>query len=128
MEDDTRPLILAIDDDPVTLNLTVAILKNDYRLRPFTVPDMAFKYLSRTKAEVSLTLLDYHMPLMSGPEVFKRLHEYPATIGAPVIFMTGLADKAAEEKLVSSGVAGIIHKPPAAKELMEKIKEVLRPD
>jgi len=125
MARDARPLILAIDDDPITLNLAVAILKNYYRLRPFTVPEMAFKYLSRSDAEVHLALLDYHMPLMSGPEVFKCLRSYSLMSGVPVIFMTGLTDKAAEEELLASGATGIIHKPPTAVDLLGKIKDIL---
>lgn len=126
MGKDDRPLILALDDDPVTLNLAVAILKNDYRLRPFTVPDMALKYLSQGAAEVSLALLDYHMPLMSGPDFLKRLRQYPATAEVPVLFLTGLIDRAAEEELMAAGAAGLIPKPPSAPVLLGKIEELLR--
>ncbi len=125
MGQDVRPLIFTIDDAPVTLNLTVAILKRDYRLRPFACPLMAFKYLSRPEAETDLVLLDYQMPQMSGPEVFRRLKQYPATASAPVIFMTGMTDQATGDELLAAGAAGLVAKPPTAPVLLKTIKSIL---
>ena len=122
---DTRPIIMAIDDDPVVLNLVVVILKKHYRLRPFTSARMAFKYLALPGSSVDLVLLDYHMSEMNGPEVLARLRSDPKTSSVPVIFLTGLIDQDSEEKLLKMGAAGFVPKPPQAETVLAKIRKWL---
>jgi len=122
---DTRPIIMAIDDDPVVLNLVVVILKKKYRLRPFTSARMAFKYLALPGATADLVLLDYHMADMNGPEVLAKLRSDAATSSIPVVYLTGLIDEGGPAELLKSGAADFISKPPQAETLLAKVEEWL---
>lgn len=125
MNSDLRPIILAIDDDPVILNLTVGILRKAYRLRPFTSGRMAFKYLGLPGARVDLILLDHQMPDFDGPAVLEKLRDDLATRDIPVIFMTGLDRADDVEALKQKGAADYVSKPPTAGDLLEKIGRCL---
>ena len=127
MTSDTRPIIMAIDDDPVILNLSVGILRKTYRLRPFTSGKVAFKYLDLPGSKADLILLDHQMPDMDGPEILEKLRANQATRDIPVIFMTGLDRDDDEEALKKQGVADYIRKPPVAADLLTTISRHLPP-
>ena len=112
---------MAIDDDPVILNLTVVVLRKSYRLRPFTSGKAAFKYLDLPGSKADLILLDHQMPEMDGPAVLEKLRADQATRDIPVIFMTGLDRADDQATLKKQGVADYILKPPVAADLLEKI-------
>ena len=125
MEPDQRPIIMAVDDDPVLLNLTVGMLRKDYRLRPFTSGRMAFKYLALPGSRADLALLDYQMPDMDGPELWRRLKAESATRDIPVVFMTGLEDADSASTLLAEGAAAFISKPPRPAELLATLRSIL---
>jgi len=120
------PIILAIDDDPVILNLTVGLLRKKYRLRPFTSGLTAFKYLALPAGRADLILLDYHLPDLSGPEIMARLRSDPATAGIPVIFLTGLSEEGDAAEIMKLGAVDYLKKPPAAADLLSKVELHLR--
>ncbi|MBO5620444.1 MAG: response regulator, partial [Butyrivibrio sp.] len=83
-----------------------------------------FKLLA--KKRVDLILLDYMMPEMDGPEVFKKLKEDPLYAYIPVIFLTGVKEKDVVIKtLVDLKPQGYIVKPSKKSELVAKIIDVL---
>lgn len=129
MSDENNQIILTIDDDPVTLNLIVAILKKWYKVRPFISADTAFCYLALSGAEskADLILLDYHMPDFSGPEVLRKLKSEPNYASIPVIFLTGRAGENAVDdlELLALGAVDVIGKPPSAATLCAKIESHL---
>lgn len=125
MASDHRPIIMAIDDDPVTLNLAVVMLRRTYRLRPFTSGKAAFKFMALPGSKVDLILLDHQMPDMDGPEILKKLRADEATSRIPVIFMTGLDDDDELARLKELGAADCVRKPPVAADLLEKISRRL---
>ena len=127
MTSDTRPIIMAIDDDPVILNLTVGILRKAYRLRPFTSGKTAFEYLALPGSGVDLILLDHQMPEMDGPAILEKLRSDEATRDIPVIFMTGLDQASDEDRLRGGGAADYVRKPPVAADLLAKVKHHLGP-
>lgn len=116
---------MAVDDDPVLLNMTVGLLRRDYRLRPFTSGRMAFKYLALPGPRPDLVLLDYQMPEMDGPEVWRRLQTEAATRNIPVVFMTGLDDLRSASELLARGAAAFIAKPPRSAELLSVLRSIL---
>lgn len=126
MTPDAPPIILAIDDDPVILNLTVGLLRKKYRLRPFTSGLTAFKYLALPTGRADLILLDYQMPDLSGPEIIARLRSDPATAGLPVIFLTGLGEEGDGAEMLKLGAVDYLKKPPAPAELLRKVELHLR--
>lgn len=122
---DERPIIMAIDDDPLVLNLTVGIVKKLYRVRPFTRTETAVKYLTLPRGPgADLILLDYQMPDMNGRQALEKLRSIPAAQNIPVLFLTGLTGDM--EDLSGPGVAGVITKPPAPADLLARIELSLR--
>lgn len=71
-----------------------------------------------------LVLLDWMMPGMDGPTLFRRLKEDERTKGLPVVFMTAKASGAELAELKQLGAAGTISKPFAPKDLPEQLRAI----
>ncbi len=86
-----KKTILVVDDDPSYLNLVRGWLKGDYKVAMANSGLQAIKWLGRNKAD--LILLDYEMPVTSGPQVLEMLRNDAETASIPVMFLTGKGDK-----------------------------------
>ncbi len=73
-----------------------------------------------------LVLLDVFLPKGSGFDVCKQLKMADETKGIPIIMVTGSGDKHIEEQCKNLGAVGCIIKPYEAKDLIEKIEEVIK--
>lgn len=60
---------------------------------------------------VDAVLLDYMLPDMDGPAVFKALRLLPRHGATPVIFVTGKSRPEEVARLTAMGAAGVIGKP-----------------
>jgi diguanylate cyclase (GGDEF)-like protein len=106
---DTRPSILAVDDESLYLELIADILGDDYEVLVATE--------GRTGLEIAvsnapqLVLLDLMMPGIDGFEVYKRLKADHRTCEIPAIFITGRSDLAAEIEGLKMGAVDYITKP-----------------
>lgn len=105
----TRPLILAVDDEASNLQLLRQILQDHYRLL-FAKDGARALELARTE-QPDLVLLDVMMPGMSGFEVCAALKAHPATASVPVIFVTALTETADEVEGFEAGAVDYITKP-----------------
>lgn len=120
MNKNTKPVIAAIDDDPVILNSLVTILKTEYGVRPFTSGKMALDFLAGQA--IDLILLDYKMPDMTGFEVLKALQNNPLTHDIPVIFLTGSIDSDSEVEALEHGAVDYITKPIRPRLLLTRVR------
>lgn len=120
MSKSTIPIIMAIDDDPVTLNSLASMLKAEYAIRPFTSGKTALDYLARQV--VDLILLDYQMPEVSGLEVLRTLQSNPHTHEIPTIFLTGFTDSESEIKALELGAVDYITKPVRPRLLLTRVR------
>jgi len=105
----TRPLILAVDDEASNLQLLRQILQDHYRLL-FAKDGARALELVRSESP-DLILLDVMMPGMSGYEVCAALKANPATASVPVIFVTALTETADEVEGFEAGAVDYITKP-----------------
>ena len=80
---DSRPLVLAADDEPVNLQTIVELLRAEFRLRVASDGVTALE-LARQSEAPDVILLDIMMPAMNGYEVCRRLKENAATRDIPV--------------------------------------------
>lgn len=119
-----KPIILAIDDDPVILNSLLSILGALYDTRPVKSADAALGYLARYSAD--LILLDCNMPGMDGFEFMEKLKSSGATRDIPVIFLTGSDDPADEAKALASGASDFILKPVKPALLLARVAAALK--
>ena len=103
----TSATILILDDDVSVVNSVLSVLKNNYKVRPFTSGKSLLKYLEKFSAD--LILMDFHMPEMTGDEVLEKIHQDPSKRNIPIIFLTGSADSEAE--LLAKGAMDYLLKP-----------------
>ncbi len=108
-EQDTRKLLLLVDDEAVNLRLLQQILQEDYRL--LIAKDGARALELAASASPDLILLDVMMPGMTGHEVCERLKASDATHHIPVIFVTALSDETDETRGFALGAVDYITKP-----------------
>jgi len=69
-----------------------------------------------------LVMLDWMMPGMDGPTLFRKLREDPRTKDLPVVFITAKANPAELAELRSLGALGTISKPFAPKDLPDQLR------
>ncbi|TMO81668.1 two-component system response regulator [Pseudoalteromonas sp. S3776] len=104
-----KPLILIVDDEPSNLHVLVEGLLADYDVRISTSGEQALVFIESTRPD--LILLDIMMPGMDGYEVCKILKAKQNTKGIPIIFVTALTEEESEEKGFAMGAIDYIHKP-----------------
>ena len=71
-----------------------------------------------------LVMLDWMMPLMDGPAVFRAMRDHPDLKSVPVVFITAKASQKEMDELRALGVAGTISKPFSPKELPDQIRAI----
>lgn len=117
---DSKPIIMAIDDDSIILNSVTSTLKADYSVRPFISGETALKYLSAHSAD--LILLDYQMPGLTGFDVLLELQASERTADIPVIFLTGAISGEIEAEVLEQGAVDYILKPIKPSSLMIRVR------
>ena len=83
--------ILIIDDDPTYMGVIRGWLRDYYKVSMVTSGTQALTWLAKNHAD--LILLDYEMPVVSGPQVLEMLRSEPEYRHIPVFFLTGKSDK-----------------------------------
>ena len=71
-----------------------------------------------------LVLLDWMMPGMDGPALFRKMLEIPETKSLPVVFITAKASQRELDELRKLGAAGTISKPFSPKDLPEQLRTI----
>ena len=83
--------ILVVDDDGTMLRTLKLWLSDKYQVYMANSGMSAIQLLA--KNEVDLILLDYEMPVLSGPKVLEMIRSEPTTRNTPVMFLTAKNDK-----------------------------------
>ena len=105
-----RATVLIVDDDPGNLSILGNLLQPHHDVLAAPSGKRALQICAGTP-KPDLILLDVLMPHMDGYDVLARLHENPATLDIPVIFVTGLDSTEDEEKGLALGAVDYIAKP-----------------
>ena len=103
-----RKTVLLVDDDGDYLKLVNSWLSKKYNVALVSSGMQALTYLANNKPD--LILLDYSMPVISGPQVLEMIRSEPDTDDIPVIFLTGKDDRESVMKGLQLGPAGYILK------------------
>lgn len=91
--------ILVVDDDGVMLRTIKSWLSEKYQVFMVNSGMAAITFLA--KNSVDLILLDYEMPVTTGPQVLEMLRSEPSTSELPVMFLTVKSDKESVMKVIS---------------------------
>lgn len=73
-----------------------------------------------------LVLLDWMMPVLDGPALFRRIRETAGLQAIPVVFITAKASQRELEELRGMGAAGVLSKPFSPKDLPEQLRAIWR--
>jgi len=122
---DSKPLILAVDDDEDNLLLLA------YSLEPLgcsllTAVDGRSALSLARSYQPDLILLDVLMPYMNGVEVVSQLREDPKIKTIPVIAVTALAIAEDRERLLQVGFNDYISKPYMLEDIEASVRRYLR--
>ncbi len=104
-----KKTILVVDDSPIMLKTIREQLREFYDVVIVTSGKLALKYLKDNRAD--MMLLDYDMPEMSGLDVLKTMKADAGTKGIPVVFLTGVSERAKIAQALALGPQGYLLKP-----------------
>ena len=124
MDNQTKPRILCVDDDKVTLRaIERSLMVNGYSVLTAENGARALQTLQSVRPD--LILLDAMMPGMDGYEVCSRLRQNEDFNSIPVIFVTSLEQKEDKVKAFSLGAADYLNKPIQKDILLAKVAACL---
>lgn len=117
--------VFIIDDEPNMVKMATALLQeNDYVVGSSNDPEEGLKRVIDSPPD--LVLLDIRMPKMDGYEVCKRLKANPHTKDVPVIIVSIRKEEADVVTGLELGADDYIEKPLRKRELLARVKAVLR--
>ncbi|MFA7061047.1 MAG: response regulator, partial [Pedobacter sp.] len=117
--------ILVVDDDATILHVLVAILECEgFAVMPALSGKIALSAIDISPPD--LILLDILMPGLDGFEVCRRLKANEATMGIPVIFVSGKDD--VEDKCAAFDAGGVdyVTKPFNGQEVIARVRTHLQ--
>ena len=113
--------ILMVDDDPTFLKMMKGWLEGDYRVTIVTSGTQALMYIADNKPD--LILLDYEMPIISGPQVLEMIRSESKVEHTPVIFLTGKGDRDSVMKVMELRPDGYLLKSLPREKILASVKE-----
>ena len=116
-----KKTILIVDDDITYMRTVYEWLKDQYHVGMAANGVQAISYLAKNKAD--LVLLDYEMPIASGPQVLQMLKNDTETDHIPVMFLTGHSDRESVMSVVGLKPADYLLKTIDKERLLEKLKD-----
>ncbi len=121
----TKDKILIIEDEEAIRDmLGYALMKEGFSCEEATDVDQARVTIESNRP--SLILLDWMLPGMSGIDYARRLRSVPETRDIPIIMLTAKGEEADKIKALDTGADDYITKPFSTKELIARVKAVLR--
>jgi len=124
------PLVLAVDDDFITLQLAQDML-TDEGFEVITAADgetalECFDQASKKGRPFNVVLLDVEMPGLDGYQVCKLIRNMPDGLFIPIIMITGREDLAAARKAYDVQATDFSNKPTNWLVLAERLRYALR--
>ncbi|MBE7008121.1 MAG: response regulator [Ruminococcaceae bacterium] len=90
--------IMLVDDDTLFLQAMQNWLGTRYKVTATKSGMQAITYIANNRPD--LILLDYDMPITSGPQVLEMIRSEPKSADIPVIFLTGRNDRESVMKVM----------------------------
>jgi putative two-component system response regulator len=117
--------ILAIDDDPMVLDILQHALGPTYHLQLAT-DARAGLAMARGTQKPDIVLLDVKLPDMHGYDVCQQLKHDPATFDIPIMFLSSHSDVDNITRGLEMGAVDYVSKPVKLPVLMARLKTHLR--
>jgi two-component system, OmpR family, response regulator len=121
-----RPLqkICYVEDDDDIQRIARLALERIGKMQVEVVGDPTKAIETMLFFQPDLVMLDWMMPVMDGPTVFRQMRERAALQGIPVVFITAKASPRELDELRQLGAAGVISKPFSPKDLPEQLRAI----
>jgi CheY-like chemotaxis protein len=121
-----RPLnrICYVEDDEDVQRIVRLSLERVGKMTVAVVSDPTQAIATIAEFRPDLVMLDWMMPVMDGPTLFRQMKLRPDTSALPVVFITARASQRDLEELKSLGAAGTISKPFSPKDLPEQLRAI----
>ena len=122
----SQPLqkICYVEDDEDIQRIVRMSLERVGKMTVEVVGDPTAAIDAMTKFKPDLVMLDWMMPVLDGPALFRQMKTRPETSALPVVFITAKAGQRDLDELVSLGAAGTISKPFSPKDLPEQLRAI----
>jgi len=116
--------ILIVEDSPVNMVLTVAILERAGH-QPLQAETATEGLALARNQRPDLILMDIQLPDMDGLEATRQIRHDPRTRDIPVIALTAYALKGDAEAMREAGCDGYVMKPIRYRELLDELESVV---
>jgi two-component system phosphate regulon response regulator PhoB len=117
--------ILIVEDEPAIRDMIAFALRTQ-SYQPICAQDGKDAIQSIAERIPDLILLDWMLPGMTGIELVRRFRKEPNTRDVPIIMLTAKGEETDRITGFDSGVDDYVVKPFSARELLARIKAVLR--
>ena len=121
----SMPAVLIVEDESAIAELIAVNLRHN-GFRPTWATDSASAQRELDAALPDLILLDWMLPGQSGLVLAKRWRENPRTKAVPLIMLTARGDESDRVAGLDAGADDYIAKPFSTKEMLARIRAVLR--
>lgn len=115
----TKKHILVVDDSGTMLRTIKSWLSGKYKVSAASSATMAISFLAANKPD--LILLDYEMPICSGPQFLEMIRAEVTTSTIPVIFLTAKDDAESVKKVLNLKPSGYLLKTMKPDEILTNI-------
>jgi two-component system phosphate regulon response regulator PhoB len=119
------PGVLIVEDEPAIAELISVNLRHN-GFRPIWAMDSATAQVELDAVLPDVILLDWMLPGESGLTLAKRWRAHPRTKEVPIIMLTARGDEPDRVAGLDAGADDYITKPFSTKELLARIRAVLR--
>ncbi|HVF87124.1 MAG TPA: response regulator transcription factor [Pyrinomonadaceae bacterium] len=119
--------VLIVEDDPdIAEGLRYNLEREGLEARVALTGEQGLSAALDAKNPPALVILDLMLPGMSGTELCRRLRREPATRRTPIIMLTARTSEADRVAGLDLGADDYISKPFSVRELMARVRAVLR--
>jgi two-component system, OmpR family, response regulator len=121
-----RPLmrICYVEDDEDIQRIVRMSLERVGKMTVEVVGDPTVAIEAMTSFRPDLVMLDWMMPAMDGPTLFRQMKLRPETSALPVVFITAKAAQRDLDELTALGAVGTISKPFSPKDLPDQLRAI----
>ena len=122
----TKTVLIVEDDPDIAEGLRYNLEREGLETRVALTGEQGLSAALDAKSPPALVILDLMLPGMSGTELCRRLRREPATRRTPIIMLTARTSEADRVAGLDLGADDYISKPFSVRELMARVRAVLR--
>ncbi|MFL6228828.1 MAG: response regulator transcription factor [Pyrinomonadaceae bacterium] len=121
-----KPVLIIEDDPDIAEGVRFNLEREGLRARVALTGEEGLRAALDAASPPALIILDLMLPGMSGTELCRRLRREPQTRRTPIIMLTARADETDRIAGLDLGADDYITKPFSVRELMARVRAVLR--